>query len=102
MAIGITTDYMPRSPLTEIKLFNQSAPGILLAPFSIPIYFNIFLKEKRIAPFIFETLLFRLSSLILFNWVLYGFIIYLVLGRLSRFKKQKFIYSEPPLPPEFE
>lgn len=103
MGIGITTDYMSPSILTEIKLFNQSAPGLLLAPFSIPFYFDIFLKEKRIAPYIFDTFLFRFSSFILFNWALYGFIIYLVLGKLNRFKDLKVIYSEtPPLPPHFE
>ena len=102
MAIGISTDYMPPSPLTEVKLFNQSAPGILLAPFSIPIYLDIFLKEKSITPYIFDNFLFRFSLFILFNWVLYGFIIYLVSGRLSRFKKQPLNYSEPPRPPSFE
>jgi len=82
MAIGITTDYMSPSSLTEIRFCNQPAPGILLAPFSISIYLDVCLKEKRIAPYIFDTFLFRFTSLILFNWVLYGFIIYLVLGRI--------------------
>lgn len=103
MAIGITTDYMSPSVLTEIKVLNQPAPGLLLAPFSIPFYLDIFLKEKRIAPYIFDTFWFRFSSFILFNWVLYGFIIYLILGKLNRFKEPKNIYSEtPPLPPNFK
>lgn len=103
MAIGITTDYMSPSVLTEIKILNQPAPGLLLAPFSIPFYLDIFLKEKRIAPYIFDTFWFRFSSFILFNWVLYGFIIYLILGKLNRFKEPKTICSEtPPAPPNFK
>jgi hypothetical protein len=102
LAIGIMTDYMSPSSLTEIKIYNQPAPGILLAPFSIPIYLDIILKEKQIAPSIFDTFLFRILSFILFNWGFYGIIIYLVLGKFSRFKRQKTIFSEiPPLPPKF-
>jgi hypothetical protein len=87
MAIGITTDYMSPSPLTEIKIYSQSAPGILLAPFSISIYLDIFLKQQSIMPYIFDTFLFRFLSFILYNWALYGLIIYFILGRLGRFKK---------------
>jgi hypothetical protein len=102
MAIGITTDYMQPSALTEIKIFDEPAPGILLAPFSIPIYCWIFLKTGRIAPQIFDTFWFRFSSLILFNWILYGIIFYFLLGYLKRFKKQKAIVSDAPPPPVFE
>lgn len=103
VGIGFSTDYMTPSYLTDIKIFGQNAPGILLAPFSLPIYLDIFLKEKRIAPFIFDTLLFRISSLILFNWIIYGFLMYWILGKFSRFRQQKQQYSEtPPLPTEFE
>ena len=103
MAIGITTDYMSPSALTEISIKGQPAPGILLAPFSLPIYFDIFVKEEEIAPAIFDMFWFRFSSFILFNGVLYGIIIYLLLGRLARFKKQKVWGSEvPPQPPTFE
>ncbi len=98
MGIGFTTDYMTPSFLTDIKIFGQNAPGILLAPFSLPIYLDIFLKEKRIAPFIFDTLLFRASSLILFNWAVYGFLMYWILGKFSRFRKQEKSYSETPPP----
>ncbi len=103
MAIGITTDYMSPSSLTEIRIYNEPAPGILLAPFSLPFYLDIFLKESRIVPYIFDNFWFRFTSFILFNWVLYGFIIYLILGRLARFKNQKIVFSEtPPQPPNFE
>jgi len=103
MTIGIATDYMPPSALTEIKFYGQPAPGFLLAPFSIPIYLDIYLKQKLIAPKIFDTFLFRFSSFIFFNWMLYGILIYLLLGRLKQFKKQKILFSDtPPPPPKFE
>jgi hypothetical protein len=102
MTIGIMTDYMSPSALTEVKIYGEPAPGILLAPFSIPIYLDILLKQKRIAPEIFDTFWFRFSSLILFNGALYGSIIYLLLGRLARFKTRKFSGSDSPPPPTFE
>lgn len=49
----------------DTKFYGQPAPGILLAPFSIPIYFDIFVKAHRILPFIFDTIWFRTSSFIL-------------------------------------
>jgi hypothetical protein len=62
MTIGIMTDYMSPSALTEVKIYGEPAPGILLAPFSIPIYLDILLKQKRIAPEIFDTFWFRFSA----------------------------------------
>jgi hypothetical protein len=102
MAIGITTDYMSPSSLTEIKIYDQPAPGILLSPFSLPIYLDIILKENRIAPFIFDTTLFRISSLVLFNWTLYGTIAYFVLGKLKMFRNTPENETVPPPPPNFE
>ncbi len=104
MTIGITTEnYMSPSALTEIKIYDQAAPGFLLAPFSIPIYLDIYLKQKQIAPEIFDTFWFRFSSLILFNWMFYEILIYLLLGRLKRFKKRKILFSDtPPPPPKFK
>ena len=102
VGIGITTDYMTPSFLTEIKMLGESAPGLLLAPFSLPFYLDIFLQKNQILPNIFDTFLYRFSFFILFNWVLYGLIIYWVLGKLPRFKKNKIIFSEPPPPPSFE
>ncbi len=85
------------------KFYGQSAPGVLLAPITLPVYFDIFTKENRILPFIFDTVWFRLSSFILFNWILYGLIAYVILGRFKRFRKQSATASpEPPSPPEFE
>lgn len=101
--IGSTTDYMQPSALTEIKMFDEPAPGLLLAPFSLPIYFDIFVKQKHIAPEIFDTFWFRLLSMILFNWFLYGVVTYIVLGRLKGFKKQNAeICQSPPSPPIFD
>lgn len=86
----------------DMKFYNQPAPGIVFAPVSLPIYFDIFTKEERILPFIFNTFWFRTLSFILFNWVLYGLIGYFILGRFKRFKKRTAFVSEfPPPPPEF-
>ena len=94
-------EYLPPA-LTAMEIYDEPAPGIIFAPFTIPIYFEIFVKHHRIMPFIFNTFLFRFLSLILFNWILYGMILYHLLGFLPRFKKQKISYSEtPPSPPEF-
>lgn len=92
---------LPES-LMLAKINSEPAPGILLAPFMIPVYFDIFLKQKHITPFIFDNVLFRVSSFILFNWALYGIVSYFILGRLKRFRRLKNTYSEPPLPPTFE
>jgi hypothetical protein len=104
IAIGITTDFLlpRRSIFTEISIYGESAPGILFAPFSMPIYFVIYATKARIAPGIFDAKWFRLFAVILFDWVPYGLIIYWLLGRLERFKKQKeFGTTAPPPPPTF-
>lgn len=103
MTIGVSADYMLPSHLTEIKIYGESAPGLLLAPFSIPIYLEITLKKKQILPEIFDTSLFRLSSLILFNWALYGIVIYFLLNWFKQFKRSNdSTFSSPPSPPEFD
>lgn len=99
--LGFIGDYLPES-LMLTKLSGEPAPGILLAPFMIPIYVDIFLKQNQIAPIIFDNFLFRFSSFTLFNWVLYGFTIYFILGKLKRFTKLEILYSETPPPPRFE
>ena len=99
IAIGSATDYMQPSVLTEIIIYDEPAPGLLLAPFSIPIYFDILARHYRIATAIFDTFWFRLLSLILFNWLLYGIIIYILLGCLKRFRKQPSQSWESPPPP---
>ena len=85
-----------------MQFFNQPAPGVLLAPVTLPIYFDIFTKEERILPFIFDTVWFRVSSFVLFNWLLYGMISYFVLGYFKRFRKRDVLVSEVPPPPEFD
>lgn len=102
IVLAFISEYLPPSALVLIRIYDQPAPGILFAPFSMPMYFSIFVKYHRVMPFIFDTFLFRLLSSILFNWTLYGTIFYFLLGFLPRFKKQKISYSEtPPSPPEF-
>ena len=99
--LGFIGDYLPEF-LMLTKVNSEPAPGILLAPFTLPVYMDIFLKQNHIAPMIFDNFLFRFSSFILFNWVLYGFIFYFILGKLKRFKKSEILYSETPPPPKFE
>lgn len=99
--LGITDDYLPKS-LMLAKLNNEPVPGILLFPFTIPVYLAVFLKQNNIVPILFDDFLFRISSFILFNWFFYGIIIYIVLRRLKRFKKTKTFYAETPPPPNFE
>ncbi len=100
--LGIIGNYLPEF-LMLTTMQGEPAPGILLAPFSIPIYLDIFIKQNHIAPIIFDNFLFRFTSFAFFNWCLYEIIIYLILGRLKRFKKSEIIYSEtPPSPSNFE
>ena len=94
-------DFLPAG-LMITTFYGQKAPGLLLAPFTLPIYFDIFVKAERFAPLIFDTPFFRLVTFILFDWALYGLISYFVLGRLKRFKKRTVTASEtPPPPPNF-
>lgn len=99
--LGVIGDYLPES-LMLAELNNDAVPGILLFPFTIPVYLSVFLKQNNFAPYLFDNFLFRISSFILFNWFLYGIIFYFVLGRLSRFNKSEQFYSEVPPPPSFE
>jgi hypothetical protein len=86
----------------ETRFYSQPAPGVLLAPVTIPVYFDILVKEERILPMIFDTFWFRFLSFILFNWILYGTISYLLLGCFKRFKRKSVPASEaPPPPPTF-
>jgi hypothetical protein len=99
--LGVIAEYIPMR-LTVSKFYGQPAPGILLAPFTIPFYFDTFVKEERILPHIFDTFWFRVSTFILWNWILYGTIIYFVLGLFKGFKKQSVSFSEtPPRPSTF-
>lgn len=99
MVVGPISDMFPVTVLTEFELYNEPAPGILFMPFFIPAFLSIFLKYHQILPFIFDTVWFRVSSFILFNWGLYGIIAYFVLGRFKRFKKQEKVVSDEPPPP---
>jgi hypothetical protein len=94
-------DYFPLI-LVKMNFYGKPAPGILFAPFTIPIYLSIFLNRERILPIIFDTVWFRAISLVLFNWMLYGTVSYLILGQFERFKKKSVEAShEPPAPPSF-
>jgi len=100
-ALAFIGEYLP-PVLTSSNFYGRPAPGILLAPFLLPMYFGIYLNVNRILPEIFDTFWFRFLSLILFDWILYGTIFYFVLGRFKRFKKKTVEASpEPPAPPLF-
>lgn len=97
--------FLPPSILTTSRIDGEVAPGILYAPFSIPIYVEIILKHNGIMimgrgenRFIYFTVF-----LIIFNWILYGVIFYALSVYLTKLKKPKTEYSEkPPEPPIFE
>lgn len=102
ITIGIASDFIPETVWTEIRFRGESAPGILLIPFSIPIYFDIFANQERILPQIFGTIWFRISSMILFNWALYGVLIYWLIGRVQKSRMKKTYSHEPPPPTSYE
>jgi hypothetical protein len=103
VTLEMATDLMNPSALTKIAIFDESAPGLLLAPFSLPIYFSIWVRYARILPDIFDTFVFRATSIVLFNWLLYGLIMYFLLGRLKWFRRQNNEASSlPPRPPRFD
>ncbi len=88
--------------LTVSTFYGQPAPGILLAPFTIPFYFDNFVKAERILPQVFDTFWFRVLTFVFYNWIVYGILGYLALGRLKRLKKRSVSASEnPPPPPAF-
>lgn len=101
--IGFSSDYfLSESIWTDMKINGQPAPGILFIPFFIPLYLETYLQQQRIAPNLVDNPFFRASTLILFDWILYGFISYWILGKFKRFRREKPVYSEtPPEPPEF-
>lgn len=101
ITIGIASEFMPETVWTLTKFRGESAPGILFIPFSIPIYFDILVRQERILPRIFDTVWFRISSLILFNWILYGVLGYWFIGRVQKLRMKKNYSNEPP-PPSYE
>ncbi len=80
-------------------------PGILWMPFVIPIYIIDILREARILSPTSDSIFFLwifVIFFVLFDWILYGTISFLLLGRLKQFKTQPAPASEiPPLPPTF-
>jgi len=101
MAIGAMSDYLPK-PLTELNFSGKLLPGILYVPFTIPLFCVAILRAYEILPPYSETIWHFLALFILFDWILYGTLSYLVLGRLKRFKKRIVSASEnPPPPPAF-
>ena len=102
-AVGLISDFIAPSVLTEVEIEGEWMPGILAAPFSIPIYVSIYLKQMRLLPDIFDTTWFRLSFLVVFNWFCYGILAYWALGRMTYFNQRQVLSSEqPPPPPYFE
>ena len=87
-------------PLTDIRINGEIAPGLLFVPVLLPVYIDILMRQSGILPAMLDSAGFRIISLILFNWVVYGIIFYLLLGKLKRFKKQT-ADSQPPAPPVF-
>ena len=93
--------YLPRS-LTMSSFYGEPAPGILYAPFTLPVYLDIFLKQTGLLPEMFDNFRFRMISLIVFDWLLYGTVFYVVLGRFKKLKTKTAAASdEPPPPPVF-
>jgi hypothetical protein len=83
-------------PLTDFRINGELVPGLLFMPVLIPVYFDILMRQYGILPSMFASIGFRVLSLILFNWIFYGIIFYLLLGKLNRFKKQTVTNSPPP------
>lgn len=103
VTLGKAMDLMNPSALTEIRISGEPAPGLLVAPFSVPIYFSVWVRQAGILPNIFDTFVFRATSIVLFNWLLYGSLMYILLGRIKWFRKQNNENSSlPPRPPRFD
>jgi len=95
------SNYLPDG-LVILRFYGVKAPGILAAPFAIPVYLEIFVKAHRLLPKVLNNFWFSIIFFILFDWILYGTIFYFVLGRFKRFKKKTVETSpEPPEPPQF-
>jgi hypothetical protein len=76
-------------PLTDFRINGELVPGLLFMPVLIPVYFDILMRQYGILPSMFASIGFRVLSLILFNWIVYGIIFYLLLGKLNRFKNKQ-------------
>src|ERR1700712_1235644 len=103
VTIGTISEMLPESALTRIYIAGIPSPGLLTIPVLLPAYFCIYTKGNFILPEIFDTFLFRVLSVVLFDWILYGLLSYWLLGKLKWFKRQSVKFSdEPPLPPSFQ
>lgn len=91
------------NPWIELFIYGESAPGILLIPVAIPEYIYIAAKANKLLPPQFFSDYIEFGFFVSLNWILYGSVIYLLLGRFKRFKKQlPFTFDVPPPPPQFE
>ena len=101
LSIGTATDFMPRSVLTVLHINGESAPGILLSPFSIPIYLGILMNQTAFLPEFCKTAWFRISLIVLFDWTLYGMLFYIIWGKIKFRKNGNLVSEKPPDPPIF-
>ena len=90
--------YIPQRLIVS-RFYGQPAPGIIVAPFALPVYASIFIEEKQILPPILDIFWFRVILFVLFNWCFYGTIFYIILGRFKIFKKKSAACSNKPPPP---
>jgi hypothetical protein len=92
---------LPQYNLVTIYINGNPAPGLILAPVSIPIYIYDYLNLNYHP--VFGTFWFRTIWFFGFDFVLYALLTYLAVSYFGLFQpKEKLKYStEPPPPPKF-
>jgi len=94
----------PQYNLMDMQVKGQASPGLIFAPIAIPFWIYDHIRFYRFfgLRYIFDTVWFRVTWTLGFNFLLYSGLTYLFLWYFSLFKQSElFVHQDPPPPPQF-
>lgn len=88
----------------DMQVKGQASPGLIFAPIAVPfwIYDYVSFYNYFGLRYIFDTVWFRVTWTLSFNFLLYAGLTYIFLWYFKFFKKPElFVSQNPPPPPKF-
>lgn len=95
----------PQINLMDMQVKGQASPGLIFAPIAVPFWIYDYIRFYNYfgLRYIFDTVWFRTTWTLGFNFLLYTILTYLLLCYFKLFGKPSSFVSEnpPPPPPKF-
>ena len=103
-AAAFVNYFYPQYNLMDMQVKGQASPGLIFAPIAIPFWIYDYIRFYNYfgLKYVFDTVCFRTTWTISFNFLFYTGITYLLLWHFNLLDQSKTIaYSDPPKPPQF-